>query len=269
MLGAPVAHCLKAAGFQVRIMTRDPQKAKKLFGDSFEIFTGEAADAHCLEEAMSGCFGVHISLPTEVEQQAAEMVARAAPRLGVERITYISGATVAEEHRYFPMIERKFLAEKAIAESGVGYAIFCPTWIMEGLALFVQQGRAVVLGKQPTPYRFVAADDQAEMVLNAYRCEEAPNRKVFVYGPEAVRMQEALKRYCAACHPEIRQLTAMPFWLVRLLAAVTHDPGLKAAGEMMAYFEKVGEENSAARVDDLLGTPSTTLEQWLETKSGK
>ena len=44
----------------------------------------------------------------------AETVAQVAARHGVERISYISGATVAEENRWFPMANRKFLAEQAI-----------------------------------------------------------------------------------------------------------------------------------------------------------
>jgi nucleoside-diphosphate-sugar epimerase len=40
MLGQPVSLCLKEAGFQVRMMTRDRQKASKIFDDSFEIFAG-------------------------------------------------------------------------------------------------------------------------------------------------------------------------------------------------------------------------------------
>ena len=44
---------------------------------------------------------------------------------------------------------------------------------------------------------------------------------------------------------------------------VTRNQELKGAGELMAYFEKVGERNSAAKVDGTLGTPSTTLDQWL------
>ncbi len=68
MLGNPAAHCLQEAGFQVRVMTRDRPKAGSLFDSAFEIFAGDPIDMHCLEEALDGCSGVHISLPTEVEQ---------------------------------------------------------------------------------------------------------------------------------------------------------------------------------------------------------
>lgn len=266
LLGQPVSFALKGAGFRVRIMTRDLQKARKAFDNSFEIFVGDPLDTNCVEEALNGCYGVHISLPTEVEQQAAEMVSKVASRHSVERISYISGATVAEENRWSPMVDRKFLAEQAIRKSDVPYTMICPTWVMESLPLFVNQGRASVLGKQPHPYHWVAAEDIGRMTATAYQLKEADNQRFIIHGPEAISMQEALKRYCAAFHPEIREVSSMPFWLVKLLATLTRNPGLKGAGEMMSYFEKVGEWKNLPQANCILGAPTITLDQWLKTR---
>jgi uncharacterized protein YbjT (DUF2867 family) len=263
-LGQPVSKSLKKAGFQVRIMTRDIQKARRIFGKSFEIFAGNPTDPNCLEEALEGCYGVHISLPNEIEQQVAETVVKAAAKHGVERITYISGATVAEDHRWFPMINRKFLAEKAIKESGIPYAIFCPTWVMDGLPMFINQGRAFVFGEQPCPYHWVAAEDIARMVSTAYLLEEAANNRFIVHGPEAIRLGEALRRYCAVFHPGIKKVLGIPFWLAKLLGTITGSQELKGAGEMMAYFEKVGEGNNLPKVNDIWDAPAVTLETWLQ-----
>ncbi|HSN23904.1 MAG TPA: NmrA family NAD(P)-binding protein [Methylomicrobium sp.] len=269
MLGGPVSYALKEAGFQVRVMTRDLQKARKAFENSFELFTGDPLDINCLEEALNGSYGVHISLPGEAEQRVAEMVAVVASKHGVERVSYISGATVAEETRWFPMVNGKFLAEKAIRESGIPYTIFCPTWVMDILPMFVNQGRAAVFGKQPYPYHWVAAEDIARMVSTAYGLKETANKRFIVHGPEAIRMQEALRRYCAVFHPEIKDVSSMPFWLVKLLATVTGNQGLKSAGEMMAYFEKIGEGHNLPEVDGGLGIPTMTLDTWLQKRKVK
>jgi uncharacterized protein YbjT (DUF2867 family) len=269
LLGQPVSRRLKEAGFRVRIMTRDPHKASKLFDGSFEIVAGDPMGTSCLEEALHGCSGVHISLPTEVEQPVAEAVAKLAARHGVERISYISGATVAEENRWFPMTNRKFLAEQAIREAGIPYTIFCPTWFMESLPLFVVQGRASILGKQPYPYHWLAAEDYARMVASAYRLAEAANQRFIVHGPEAIGMHEALRRYCAVFHPEIKQVSAMPIWLVKLLATLTRNQELKGAGELMAYFDKVGEGSNQPTDNRMLGAPTTTLESWLARRKAR
>ncbi|HLO14707.1 MAG TPA: NmrA family NAD(P)-binding protein [Anaerolineales bacterium] len=270
MLGQPVSRCLKEAGFGVRVMTRNLQKGKKIFANTFEIFEGDPMDASCLEEALDGCYGVHISLPAEVEQQVSELIAKVAPRHGIERISYISGATVAEEHRWVAIANRKFLAEQAIRESGIFYTIFCPTWVMETLPMFVNQGRAAIFGKQPYPYHWVAADDIARMVTNAYGLGEAANKRFRVLGPEAIRMQEALRRYCAVFHPDIKKVSSMPFWFVQLLATVTSNQELKGAGELLSYFEKVGEQSSSPADDNcILGAPKITLDMWLEKRKAR
>jgi uncharacterized protein YbjT (DUF2867 family) len=269
MLGQPVCRCLQESGFDVRIMTRDLQKARKIFDNSFQLFDGNPIDTDCLEEALEGCHGVHISLPSEVEQQVAESIAKVAARHGIQRISYLSGATVAEEHRWFELVNKKFLAELAIRQSGIPYTFFCPTWVMEILPRFINQGRAAVFGKQPYPYHWVAAEDIARMVATAYMLEAA-NKRYIVLGPEAISMQAALRRYCAEFHPEIKEISSMPFWLVNLMGILTSNRELKSAGEMMAYFEKIGE-SSGNHSDDccILGAPSITLDQWLEMKKSE
>jgi uncharacterized protein YbjT (DUF2867 family) len=266
-LGAPVARGLKASGFGVRVMTRDLKNARQMFDHTFDLFAGDPTDPDCLEEALEGCSGIHISLPPEVEQQVADNVARLAARRRVERISYISGATVAQENRWFPMVNGKFLAEQAIRESGIPYTIFCPTWVMEILPKFVNQGRVAVFGKQPCPYHWVAAEDLARMVATAYELPEAGNKRLWIHGPEPIRMQEALQRYCTKFHPEIKQVSSMPFWLVNLLAAFTHSQELKSVGAMMSYFEKVGEMGDPSEANHVLGAPEITLGCWLDRES--
>jgi uncharacterized protein YbjT (DUF2867 family) len=131
MFGGPTARQLQKDGFQVRVLARDLAKATKMFGEAFEIIQGDVADPASLEKAMDGCYGVHISVGGPVDQLSAENVAALAPKLGVEQVTYVSGATVAEQNSWFPMVAQKLAAEKAIQACGVPYTIFCPTWPME------------------------------------------------------------------------------------------------------------------------------------------
>ena len=51
-LGQSVARHLKEDGFQVRVMTRDKDKASKLFDESFEIVVGDVMDPNSLEKAL-------------------------------------------------------------------------------------------------------------------------------------------------------------------------------------------------------------------------
>jgi uncharacterized protein YbjT (DUF2867 family) len=262
-VGVPVAQRLKADGFQVRVMSRNANKARQIFDETFEVVVGDPVNAADLRSTLEGCYGVHINLNGESEQQVAEQVSQAASELGVQRISYISGATVREENRWFPMIEYKFQAETAIRNSGVSYTIFKPTWIMESLPQFVQDGRASILGKQPHPFHWVAAEDYARMVSAAFQNDNAANKEFYIHGPEAISMNDALSAYIAVKNPEIEKVGNLPFWMAKLIAAMTKSADLKSAAAMMAYFEKVGEEGDPSEANALLGAPQISLQEWL------
>ena len=105
MLGKPVAQQLKADGFNVRLLARNPEKAQKLLGDGFEIVKGDVDNTAALREAMTGVDGVHISLkggPTEadfdrMDHIATRDIAQAAKELGLGRVTILSAYAVSAE----------------------------------------------------------------------------------------------------------------------------------------------------------------------------
>lgn len=266
LLGEPVATHLKQNGFIVRLMVRDIEKAAKRFGNNFEIVKGNIIDMESLEKAMGDCFGVHINLSGEIEQLGVENVSSVALKQKLQRITYISGTSVAEENTWTPVIKRKFIAEKAIRESGVAYSIFCPTWFMEILHKYVRGTRAFVFGKQPNPYHLIAADDYARMVAASYRLEDAINKRFIIHGPEGILFHEAVKRYCGAFHPEIKKVSTMPYWLAAIFSTIKGKKEMKLASDFMAAFEKIGEKGDPSEANSILGAPKIKFKDWLQQK---
>jgi NADH dehydrogenase len=263
MLGGPVARRLRASGFEVRLLARDPEKARVVHGDSFEIVAGDVSDVSSLERALTSCDGVHISIGGPVDRLSAENVTALAPQLGLERITYISGATALEENRWFPMTAQKLDAEEAIRQCGVPYTIFCPTWPMEQLPRLARGGEPLLIGDRPKLYHWFAADDLGRMVTSAYQLETAANKRFYVHGPEALSMKEALDRYCRAFHPQVEAVSVMPVDTARTLAESTGNQMLGFFAELMAYFDQAGEPGDPAEANALLGAPATTLEAWI------
>jgi len=275
MLGGPVVQRLRADGFDARLLARDPEKARAVFDDAsegaagFEIVAGDVTNLGSLERALEGCDGVHISIGGPVDQLSAENVAALAPKLGLARITYISGSTVSEQNRWFAMVAQKLAAEEAIRDSGVPYTTFCPTWPMEQLPRFAQNGKPMMIGKQPIPVHWFAADDLARMVSTAYQKEEAANKRLFVHGPEAITMKHALGRYCQVFHPDGKPVSVMPIWLAKVIGVLTRNDGLKFASSLMAYFDKVGELGDPTEANRILGAPTTTLDAWIERRKAQ
>ena len=267
LLGRPVVERLLLDGFQVRLLARDPEKTRTKVQDSADIVAGDVTLVDDVKQAMEGCQGVHISVGGPADQASAEAVAAVAAGSRIQRITYLSGSTVAEKHRWFPMVAQKLAAEKALRACPVPSTILCPTWPMEQLPRFVREGRATVIGDQPTPLHWFAAADLARMVSNAFRSEEAADTRLYVHGPQALRMGDALERFCRAEHPDI-QVTTLPIEAARATARTSGDPMLGFIAEMMAYFDQAGELGDSAEADRLLGPNTITLDRWLEERSG-
>jgi uncharacterized protein YbjT (DUF2867 family) len=276
LLGKPAAEKLNQAGYQVRILTRDTQKAKVNFSDEFELVQGDITKESDLAKAMQNCCGVHISLPNDIEQQVTELVVKLATSSGAEqsgsagnefqlhRITYISGASVAEENRFFSMVDGKFLAEKALKESGIPYSVFAPSWIIDSLPLFVRDGQASLIGKFPEPVHMLTAADLGDMIVHAYTLDHNESQRIVVLGPKAIPMKEAMEQYVAAVHPEIKKVSITPVWVIKLIAALSRNAELKFVGEMMGYFEKAGKDTKYHDGFKGFPAPQTTLKQWIE-----
>jgi uncharacterized protein YbjT (DUF2867 family) len=274
LLGRPVAERLRADGFGVRILARDPERASTLLGNGYDVVRGDVEDADALRAALEGADGVHISLkagpergaPERVEHQGTARVAGLAKESGVKRITYLSGCFVDERHAQDSEAEAaKLGAEQAIESSGVAYTILRPTYFMETLALHVQGRVAVVLGKQPHPWHMIAASDFAGMVSGAHSSTAQSSANQFVFGPEPLTIAEALKRYCEAVEGGMRVLT-VPLRLMKALNATVMRGALNRELALMTVMQREGEPTAPA-ADGAVQRGTTPFAQWLDERT--
>lgn len=263
-IGARVCERLVEAGFEVRVPTRDASAARGRIEPPVELVEGDVADAAFVARVMEGCRHVHVTLSGPREPAIVRNVATAAREQGICHLSYVSGATVREGHRWFSMIANKLEGEAAVQACGARYTIFRPTWFMESLPLFVRDGKAMMLGKQASAVHPVAATDFGRMVARAHYEGLGQGEALWVHGPEAMTLPEALERYRASKHPEIPGVRTTPTWILRAIGWLTRNPELTFVARMMSYFDQVGEEGDPARANQLLGAPEMTLSRWLD-----
>ena len=103
------------------------------------------------------------------------------------------------------------------------------------------------------------------MISKAYQLEDAKNKRLYVYGPEAKTMKMAGERCCAKLHPEVDKISVMPIWLAKLLGTLTGNEMLKFASGLMGYFDTTPETGDPSESNQILGAPATTLDLWMET----
>jgi len=138
MLGWPVARKLKEDGFQVTIMSTDPDRARALVGEDLTLVKGDVTDIESLKPAIEGQDYVYLNLNSRLELELYQRieidgtanVAGVAAETGVRRIGCISGASSTGEERGIIYLDAKVKAERALIDSGVPYSIMRPSWFV-------------------------------------------------------------------------------------------------------------------------------------------
>ena len=264
MLAGPVIRKLDEAGFQVRLFSRSVKPS--MFINEYEIIQGDVYNPDDLDKAVQGCDAIHISISNVDDVSATEAILESAKKNNIKRISMVSGATVAEENRWFSYIDKKFRAEQLIIQSGIPYFVFRPTWFFESLEMMVRNGRASVLGRQNGIFHFVAADDFGRMVANAYNMKGNENGMFYIYGPEGFRMKDLLEKYCQALHPQVKKVTETPVAVLKIIAFLTRKSSLKFTASLFSYFEKTNEPEIPVHELEKLGKPEIDFKSWIESQ---
>ncbi len=271
-LGRPVVQAFLERNRRVRVLVRSEEKVRSIFGVGVEVLQGDSTSRADLGKALAGCDAVHVSLPVEAELKAVEHLvdlARTENTEGLGRISYVSGTSVRQENRWFDVVDVKMRAEDLLGRSGVPHTVFCPTWVMEVLPNFVRPERAVVIeGKRPPGLHFFAAVDFGRMVAASYENDRSLGKRLFIHGPKRMTLPEAIGSFHQACFPEVKLRRLRP-WQARFVARLTGNPSLAGVARLIAYFDTTEQHGDPTEANQLLGAPTTTLEEWIEVREGE
>lgn len=276
MLGIPVVRSLVEGGHRVRVLTRNEERARSLLArstsaerqDVVEFISGSAVRRDDIRKGLAGCSAVHISLSQDSELEAVKHVTDLASDFGIQRVTYVSGATVCQENRWFDVIDIKMTAEEIVEQSDTPFIIFRPTWVMETLHNFAKHGPIVaIVGRNQPELHFLAGADFARMVQASFDSDLALGKRLVVKGPAGMTLEAAIKRYASVRAP-VRNVRRISIGVARMLATVSGNQDLKYVTRLIAYFDEVGEVGDPTEANALLGAPTITLDEWLSMPDG-
>ncbi len=177
--GGAVARKLRAEGWQVRALTRDPGKpaAQELKALGAEVVAGDLDNRAELDAAFQGAYGVfsvqNFWLPNvgfEGEIRQGKLVAGAAKAAGVQHLVYSS---VGAAHRGLGQkhFESKWLIEQYIQSLEIPYTILRPAAFMENYnwsRAYILNGTFSGNGLRPDKkHQIIAVEDVAEFAALA------------------------------------------------------------------------------------------------------
>jgi uncharacterized protein YbjT (DUF2867 family) len=270
--GRPVTYRLLDQVHRVRVITRSAEKARKHFGDRAEIIVADLTKQDEVVTALRGCDVVHVNMNLDrvsSEEAAAwpgfQHIAHAARVNNLSRISTIEGDPPLDAERGFICDPELHGGSKILAESGVPFTLFNPSWFMEGLKWFIEpDGRAIVPGMQRQKYHWIAASDYADIVARALFMPACANKRLWIHGPEALTIPEALSIWRARMLPGVK-VEEVPVESMR--TQFPDDIFWQRYMDLMDSMEHSPEIGDTTEANALLGAPKTTLREWIRQHS--
>jgi uncharacterized protein YbjT (DUF2867 family) len=237
-LGRPTVARLRAAGHDVRILSRKPGPDR---------FVGDVTTGEGLTEAMAGIDTV-VHLATSAGKRdvpQTQHVLDAARAAGVGHLVFIS--IVGVDVNPYPYYRAKYASEQLIERSGIPYTILRATQFHDFIAMFLHlQRRLPFIVSLDVPDQPIAVDEVAERLVELV--EAGPSGRVAdVGGPEQLPLRTLIDTWQSA-HGTSERVVTLGMWgkTIRSFRAGDHMTAMPGYGrETFAEFA----QRAAARQD--------------------
>ena len=185
----------------VRVLTRDPERARDLLGDGAELVMGDFTKPATLAQAVAGVERVYLVTPGAPDQVEQERnVVEAARRGGVSHIVKQSviGASVESPSA---LVRWHAEAERAVEASRLSYTFVRPTLFMQLAAELVGADGAIYSSVGEARLGFVDTRDVAAVAIAGLTSRWHEGKTYTVTGPEALTWREAAARLSSTDRP--------------------------------------------------------------------
>jgi nucleoside-diphosphate-sugar epimerase len=257
-LGSRVALRLLQEGARIRVLVRDPAKAKPLVQSGAEIIAGNMTDPAVLRQAVQECQVVfHFagvlnefkprSYYHEVNVKGTQALAEAALESGIERFFHISTVyvygmssvgVIKEDSPHIPSadnyadtkLEAENIIQRLTATRGLPAVILQPsqvygpqdkTWTLKPIEL-IRSGRMILVDGGKGVIQPIYIDDLVEGVLAA--AQRGPIGETYILcGPQVISIREYFGYFARMLRRE--HIPSVPSWLAIAFAYMAEQAG--------------------------------------------
>jgi uncharacterized protein YbjT (DUF2867 family) len=202
-LGTRLVPLLAGQGLAVRVLTRDPARARHLAGHGAEVVHGDVRDPGSVARALEGA-GMVISAvhgfagpggvsPESVDRAGNAHLIAAAARAGAAFVL-VSVVGASPSHP-IGLFRAKHATEEALRASGLPWTIVRATAFMETWGQIMGRplqasGKVLVFGRGDNPVNFVSAADVAALVSQAATDTALRGQTLELGGPDNLTFNE-------------------------------------------------------------------------------
>jgi len=228
MLGQPVTRAFIKAGYAVRLLVRNEEKARAIFGNQAELLRGDLANEASLRKLLEGADWLYLNLAADQssresdfqpEREGLKNVLRLASEAGIKRVGYISSLVKSFDGISWWVLDMKRHSVELIRKSGLTYSLFYPSTFMESFdkGAYRQGNKLNLAGKSLYPMYLIAGEDYGRMVVRAFELENG-NQEYNVQGEEAWTIEEAAKQFVEKYKKTPLKIVKLPFGMLRFLS---------------------------------------------------
>jgi NADH dehydrogenase len=252
-LGTELIPNLVNRGIPVRVLTRDPDRARQRLGESPQFARGDVRKPETLREALEGVdtvvsaitgFGPTGPGPKAVDYEGNLNLITTAQAARVKRFVLVSMHGAAANHP-MELARMKFRAEDAVRATPLDWVIVRPNAFMELWAEIVgepivKQGKATVFGRGDNPINFNSAKDVARFVELALFDSRLSRTVLDIGGPDNLTFNQLVSQIERAAARK-SAVSHIPLPMMRLSSLVMRPfkPGLAGMIQGGIAFETV------------------------------
>ncbi len=276
-IGVPVIKNLINDGFQVKAVSRNTDKAKKLFStyETVEIVKADLRDVQSLQNALKNTEYLYLNLSTHTtdinvpfaeEREGIENILKALDKNSIKQIIQISGLGALDNidshntFRFIPNIIRK-QGQKLIKDSGIPYTILHCSWFLDSFVFYRRNNVYSVIGNDINPIYFTNCYDFTQNLINAIANEKTFYREFPVQGKKGYIHSKAAKNFLAS-FSEKANVKTVPVSIISLLAIFNNE--LKFVKHISDYSNSTSESRLVDEYEtySILGEPQFDLKDY-------
>ena len=272
-LSTRMVRILIAKGMKLKLVARNPDKARDLFGDAVTVVPGDVADPGSLTKALEGSQAVYIHLNTEAldpdqefytEREGVLNIVKAAEESGVSHLIQIAGmesfrpeffaAGVIETERI------RSIGMAAVASSSIPHTFVCCSFFLDSLPRFINEGMMAIFGDaDASKIHFTNTDQLAGHLYHITGNPTSFGRRLPVQGQEALSLPEAARRFFETYDSGV-SVQPLPLEAIDSFGLPPEVAGfMKHVSEVTAGMR---EEFVAGDVHGEFGAPVLTIEEF-------
>jgi hypothetical protein len=275
MLGQPVTHQFINAGFEVSILVRNAEKAKKLFGTSVQIFKGDLSDIDSIGQFLHGQDQLYLNLSVEPdsgkndfqpEREGLDNILQAIKNSSLKRIAYLSSLVhfyQGQNNFNWWVFDIKKKAVEKIKGSGVAFSIFYPSMFMECFdkGAYRQGNNIMLAGTSKYKMFLIAGNDYGKQVVNAHLMVSG-NHEYIIQGQEGYIADDAAKFYIDNYHKTKVKIMKMPISIMKFFGMFTNK--FNYGAHIVDALNNYPENFEAEKTWQDLGKPQTKFIDYIK-----